>query len=157
MFLLAISSFCTCVRGLMSLQFCRSSKSVFTLITRVRIHTIFVHSTYVRQQFAAKEKQIKFKIEIATFCNSQWRSMLSSPLEDERFPAERTVLLGSVHPGSFSRHRLVFRAPLFVIVCSKTGKTRLSSRQSAAGSVHRQDSTCPNPPMPQSAICPRYP
>ncbi len=35
--------------------------------------------------------------------------------------------------------------------------TRLSSRQSAAGSVHRQDSTCPNPPMPQSAICPRYP
>ncbi len=34
--------------------------------------------------------------------------------------------------------------------------TRLSSRQSAAGSVHRQDSTCPNPPMPQSAMCPRY-
>ncbi len=28
--------------------------------------------------------------------------------------------------------------------------TRLSSRESAAGSVHRQDSTCPNPPMPQS-------
>ncbi len=35
--------------------------------------------------------------------------------------------------------------------------TRLSSRQSAAGSIHRQDSTCPNPPMPQSAMCPRYP
>ncbi len=29
-------------------------------------------------------------------------------------------------------------------------KTRLSSRESAAGSVHRQDSTCPNLPIPQS-------
>ncbi len=32
--------------------------------------------------------------------------------------------------------------------------TRLSSRESAAGSVHRQDSTCPNPPMPQSGNVP---
>ncbi len=39
---------------------------------------------------------------------------------------------------------------------TKRNQTRLSSRQSAAGSVHRQDSTCPNPPMPQSAMCPRY-
>ncbi len=38
----------------------------------------------------------------------------------------------------------------------KICKQKLSSRQSAAGSVHRQDSTCPNPPMPQSAMCPRY-
>ncbi len=30
------------------------------------------------------------------------------------------------------------------------GQTRLSSRESAAGSVHRQDSTCPNLPMAQS-------
>ncbi len=29
-------------------------------------------------------------------------------------------------------------------------KTRLSSRESAAGRVHRQDSTCPNLPIPQS-------
>ncbi len=43
------------------------------------------------------------------------------------------------------------------VYISRRERTRLLSRQSAAGSVHRQDSTCPNPPMPQSAMCPRYP
>ncbi len=31
-----------------------------------------------------------------------------------------------------------------------TNATRLSSRESAVGSIHRQDSTCPNLPMTQS-------
>ncbi len=49
-----------------------------------------------------------------------------------------------------------FTVPLPNNFLSIDGTTRLSSRQSAAGSVHRQDSTCPNPPIPQSAMCPRY-
>ncbi len=46
--------------------------------------------------------------------------------------------------------------PRELFLFSTENLTRLSSRQSAAGSVHRQDSTCPNPPMPESAMCLRY-